>query len=321
MTRTPWRILVTAVGGDLGQALVKALRLSNVPIVLLGCDADEEGVGGAFVECFRVVPRANDKRYLDELMGLCREFGIQAVIPGSEPEIARLSRMGSSTPCLPSGIPVVCQDGPWIETFGDKLSCMRALEGKVELGAFADGSDARAVEELVKRAGFPMIVKSRRSSGSQSLRIARNGDELARHLAEVPIPLVQQYLDATGGEFSAGLFACDQFESTIVGGDRLRTPGRPGDWGAGQRQRAGPENRPWRALAGSQPTFLQFGGGAGRMRLSGRGVVAPPDAWVGRSSPGRELQAYPVPPVLSRIGGCWRRLRGHHAMVSPGARL
>jgi carbamoyl-phosphate synthase large subunit len=93
---------------------------------------------------------------------------------------------------------------------------MRALQGKVALVPFADGSDQQAVNDLVDQTGFPVVVKSRWSSGSKSLRIAHDTTELALHLAKVSSPLVQQYIDDTEGEFSAGMFACESFQTAIA---------------------------------------------------------------------------------------------------------
>jgi carbamoyl-phosphate synthase large subunit len=210
------RILITAVGGDFGQALVKALRLNRAAFEIHGCDMDTAGVGSAFVDSYHVVPPARETdSYVEALDTLCRNFEIQAVIPGSEPEIAALSRL-SSFPRLPSGAALICQPAQWLDTYGDKLNCMRALEGKVELVPFADGEDKPAVERLLAQTDFPVIVKSRRSSGSRTLRIAHDAHGLKHALADTPAPLVQQYIDDGGGEYTAGVFVCEQFSTMIA---------------------------------------------------------------------------------------------------------
>lgn len=214
MTR-PVQVLVTAVGGDLGQALVKALRLSSQPVVCHGCDMDGAGVGCAFVDSFHVVPRADSPRYVEALDRICRSLAIDAVVPASEPEIYALSRLGRP-PRLPCGTPLVCQEALWVDKYGDKLACMQALQGKVELAPFADGSDGEAVARLVAEAGFPVAVKSRRSSGSRSLRIANDDSQLRAALATTHLPLVQAFIDASEGEFSVGVFVCEHFSSAIA---------------------------------------------------------------------------------------------------------
>jgi len=209
------RILVTAVGGDLGQALIKALRLSKRSIGCYGCDMDGEGIGGAFVDSFVVVPRADDPRYVDVLDRLCSSKNIHAIVPGSESEIYVLSRLGRP-PRLPGGAAIICQDASWIDTYGDKLACMNALDGKVELAPFADGTNHQTVSRLIDEVGFPLVVKSRRSSGSRSVRRAYNRTQLDDALRETPNPLVQAFIDASEQEFSIGIFVCEHFASAIA---------------------------------------------------------------------------------------------------------
>ena len=60
MSRSRIRVLVTAVGADLGQALVKSLRVGKEDFEISGCDADASGVGQAFVSRFHTVPAASD---------------------------------------------------------------------------------------------------------------------------------------------------------------------------------------------------------------------------------------------------------------------
>lgn len=211
----PIQLLITGVGGDLGQALVKALRISIRPMVCHGCDVDPDRGGSAFVETFHVVPPADDSTYLGVLDRLCGLLGVDALVPGSEPEIAALSRLGCF-PTLPSGIPIVCQEAHWIAMYGDKLRCMQMLSGKIELSPFAEGTDPQAVAKLVEITGFPVVVKDCRSSGSRSLRIVHDQAELSAALSITSAPLVQAFLDNSGGEFSVGVFACDQFVSAIA---------------------------------------------------------------------------------------------------------
>jgi carbamoylphosphate synthase large subunit len=152
---------------------------------------------------------------VEALNSLCRSLDIQAVIPASESEITVLSRLGDP-PRLGCGAAVVCQPARHVDIFGDKLRSMQALEGAVELAAFADGSDRQAVERLIERAGFPVVVKSRRASGSAAVHVARGWPDLERRLAETPCAVMQQHVTADGGEFSVGVFRSPRFQASVV---------------------------------------------------------------------------------------------------------
>jgi carbamoyl-phosphate synthase large subunit len=214
MSRPRTRVLVTAVGADLGQALVKALRVGQEDFEISGCDADASGVGQAFVSRFHVVPPASDAAgYVGAVDDLCRRHQTDVIVPASEAEISVLAQVGQR---LPSGTVVVCQPSHWLQVFGDKLGCMRALEGHMRLAAFADGSDQKAVAAMVERIGFPLVVKVRHSSGSRGVTTVRTVDELATNIAEGPPSVLQEFIDDHEGEFSVGIFACDDFTEVLA---------------------------------------------------------------------------------------------------------
>jgi carbamoyl-phosphate synthase large subunit len=214
MSRSHIRVLVTALGGDLGQALVKSLRVGKTDFDISGCDEDSSGVGQAFVSCFHAVPAASDATvYVGAVDDLCRRHKIDVVIPASEAEISVLSQIERR---LPGGTVVVCQPWRWLRVFGDKLVCMRALESQLPLAAFADASDEEAVAGLIRRVGFPLVVKARRSSGSRGVNIVNTADELADRIAEGPPSVTQEFIDEQEGEFSVGVFACDDFTETLA---------------------------------------------------------------------------------------------------------
>ena len=211
----PVRVLVTGVGGTLGQAIIKALCLADMPLEISGCDAIQDGAGAAFVKTLHRVPLASDTSYLEIIDAICEKSGYSAVLPSTEQEIAVLSRT-ASPPRLLSGAVVICHDAQFFGTFSDKLTCARALAGAVNVGQLADGADAGDVNALVAAAGFPLVVKPRRGSGSRILRIVHDWESLHKALADVPSPFVQEYFQDDLGEFSAGIFACEDFDSVLT---------------------------------------------------------------------------------------------------------
>jgi carbamoyl-phosphate synthase large subunit len=204
------RVLVTGVAGDLGQALVKALRLAAPPFEVHGSDLADDSYAAAFVASYHRLPLARSEEYFEQLEEMCAGIRVVAVVPGSEPEIRALGGRD-----LSNGVRVVSQPASWLQIYGDKLAAMRSLGKAVDLPAFADPGEPGAVEAVVGRCGFPLVVKGRWSSGGRKFAIVRNDDELRRALHTVEQPLVQEYLDDSGGEYSVGLFRCPDFEATI----------------------------------------------------------------------------------------------------------
>lgn len=200
------QVWVTGVSGDLGQAVVKALRLSHRKFLIHGSDVDNEGAGIAFVDIFHILPRSDDPNYIDHLNSYCEYHNISVVIPASESEIYTLSKLGSP-PQLPCGTKILCQQNSWIETYGDKLQCMQELSGHIDIAPFADGYDQDKKQELIASVGFPLILKERKSSGSKGVLKVLNLKDLDKTLCQMSSPLIQAYIDDLFGEYSVGVFA------------------------------------------------------------------------------------------------------------------
>lgn len=214
----PLTLVVTAINGDLAQATVKALRLSEHPMTLIGTDCAPITIGQAWVDQTAQLPRADDPAYFDALHQLLLRTRADVLIPSCEPEIMALARHLHADPhALPQPCRLLAHDARWLETFGDKLCCYQALAAAgVDVPLFCDGDDADAVRRLVDQARFPLIVKERRSSGSRSIRRVNTLDELQHALTTTRHPVVQQYLDDADGEFSVGVFRCPGQSAAIA---------------------------------------------------------------------------------------------------------
>jgi len=198
------RIMVTAIGGDVAQAVVKALRISGLPIDFHGSDANQAGIGRAFVDKLHVLPPARHAdAYLDAFNAVMNEEEYDLVIPSSEAEIDVLC---NNMPRLSAPSRVLIHTKSWIDTFADKLLCMQYLSNRIELVSFADTSNSSECERFERNATFPVVIKSRRGFGSKSIGYAKNIDEL-RLLSVKHAPAVaMEFIPDELGEFSIGVF-------------------------------------------------------------------------------------------------------------------
>jgi carbamoyl-phosphate synthase large subunit len=199
--------------------------MSPAPMEIHGCDVSGGGVGGTFVEALhRVPPASAGEPYVERLDRIATRFGLDAVVPSTPVEIDALSGLGSP-PALPSGVPIVCLPDHYRRVFDDKLRCYRYLEGSVPLAPYADGSDSAAVKSLVEGHGFPLIVKRRRGRGGDSFHIVRKDAELAAALEQTPDPVVQGFIDDSGGEYTVGVFATKRHVTALAFRRRLGRTG------------------------------------------------------------------------------------------------
>jgi len=209
------RVLVSAIGGDVGQAIVKSLRMSGEKIICHGCDISDNELGKLYVNSFRIVPPSMDTDYIPQIDTMARDLDVDVFFPASEQEISVLAEAGFSRR-LPGGTPVICQDVSIIRTFGDKLRCLDTLQGKVPLAPYADGHNRESVEKLIAISGFPLVIKERLSRGSKFISIVNNFEDLITSLRKYEFPLVQEYIDDEFGEFSIGIFSDSQTIESIA---------------------------------------------------------------------------------------------------------
>ncbi len=215
MSNSSLTILVTGVSGDLGQAIIKCLRLMDRPVQVLGCDMVSESTGRVFVDKLFEVPSAESRAYLKRIEDICKKNNVHAVIPSSEPEMIILSKLGIP-PRVSCGAAVICQSYSCIELYGDKLKCFRALQDTVKLAPYADASCVQDVEEILASDSYPYVVKPRFSTGGKGFKIAWDKKQLLKFIDDAQGQVIQQYFDDAGGEFSVGVFSSDDFMAMIA---------------------------------------------------------------------------------------------------------
>ena len=92
------RVMVTGVGGGgNGEQLVKALKMSDKNYFLIGADITPISKGLFLVDKKRILPPASDPNYIETLLKVCKEEGVQALFTGSEPELKKISAVTKRT--------------------------------------------------------------------------------------------------------------------------------------------------------------------------------------------------------------------------------
>jgi carbamoyl-phosphate synthase large subunit len=214
MNTTAIRVIVTAAGGDLGQAVVKCLRIGSRDYEIHGCDMQTDVTGTLFLEHFHKLPSAGDASYVSRLDSLCREHQIAAVIPCSELEISRLCALDSH-PTLPGGARIVSQSSQINAIYGDKLKCFERLDGKVRLADFSDAKERAVAQRFIDSHSFPLCMKERVSSGNKGVIILKTAEEFSYEWPHFRQPLLQAFIEGENLEYSIGVFT-HEAETRII---------------------------------------------------------------------------------------------------------
>ena len=211
-------VLVTGVGGGVGQSITKALADSRLSLV--GVDADELASGLQAVPVAYRVPRSNQPGYIDSLLKICKLEDCSLVFPGLDPELSQLAEAVDRFRDI--GTTVVVSSPEVIRIADDKLATARLL---AQAGlAFPE---TVLLGDDVDPSWLPVVLKPRTGgSRSNGVFVVRTTEEL-RRAQDVVDPgncVVQEYLG--GDEYTCGTV---NFEGVCYGPIVMRRELRGGD--------------------------------------------------------------------------------------------
>lgn len=203
-------ILVTAVGGDLGQSVIKCLRDSGYDVYIYGCDMNPYAAGRADVDEFFIAPGVRqEEEYLDFLKRLLALQPIDFIFPLSDLEIAFYN--GHRQVFSPYPARFVVADPGIIDTFQDKYKTVEYFKNH--------GFDFPVTYlpgEYQGQLDFPVILKKRRGSGSQALLKVMDQEELGFYLKRKEDMIIQEYIEGDNQEYTSGLFSDGENKYTIT---------------------------------------------------------------------------------------------------------
>jgi carbamoyl-phosphate synthase large subunit len=206
----PLKILVTGVGGDLGQSAVKCLRHSGYELMIVGCDMNPYAGGRIDVDRFYQAPPVREaQRYDQFIIDIITKENIDYVYPFSDLEIIyhsqNLHRFDGT------GATFIVQDWSIVETFSDKYKTVEYFKAKG-----IPYPRTWLAEDYREQLAYPVILKKRRGAGSQKLFKACDTEELKFYLKRNDGMIVQEYLPGDSEEYTAGLYRDRQTVHTIT---------------------------------------------------------------------------------------------------------
>jgi carbamoyl-phosphate synthase large subunit len=196
--------MVTAIGGiGVGEQIVKALRIAG-GYRIIGADVNPEVPQSLLVDEFDTLPRANDPRYLDELLRIARQYSASAIFYGSEAELRVMSE--ESERIRDAGFFLPLNPAEVIEAGMDKMATMRFLESNgFSTPRSTTITDLDAALEIDY---FPAVVKPvYESGGSRDVHIVQSADELRLLIQLMPAKtlMIQEYVGRPDAEYTVGV--------------------------------------------------------------------------------------------------------------------
>jgi len=182
-------LAVTAVGGGVGQSVLRALRLSPLSFQVIGFDMDPWSAG--FYTCHRgfLLPAADDPAYFDRLLQVLIRERVKVLIPGSDPELSVLAKMRDKL--LTKGILSIVGSAEAVRVCRNKLAAYRFFH---DHGLpFVRTTYPNEGLELAEEVGFPLVVKPLSGSASRDVAVIFNEEQLRPYVDRTDL-IVQEYL-------------------------------------------------------------------------------------------------------------------------------
>ena len=217
MTSDKLTVLVLGVGGNVSQGILKALAISNLPCRILGACIDPLSLGLYTVDRAYVSPRADDPAFLDWLIQVCRDEGVEAILSGVEPVLCVLAAWAEEIRQQTGAVCIVSEPSRLLISQDKLLTCEWLERQGCNFPRYAAAEDDAALRKLVADCGYPLIAKPRSGKGAHGLIEIHNTSQLAYAVAQRDY-IVQEYLGDPRSEYTAGCF-CDKdgaLRGTIV---------------------------------------------------------------------------------------------------------
>lgn len=212
------KILFTSVGRrvELMQAFKNAASRMQVELELYGADISDSAPALAFCDHAVIVPGIGDERYIPELLHICSEESVDALIPTIDTDLMILAKNRDDF-----GKTRVLISSP------DKIRLCRDKRLTAEYFNSIGLKSPRPVDDWTKYASvYPAFIKPKDGSSSINAYRAENEDELKSFASRISDYIVQPFM--IGTEYTVDIF-CDFDGKPVFITPRIRLAVRSGE--------------------------------------------------------------------------------------------
>lgn len=201
------KIFVTAIGGDIGNGIVTALREMNEEVYILGCDVAKYNMSYDLVDEFFTSPYYTDEeKWISFILDICNQKDVDFFWPVTEPELLI------------------------IKNNQDKFDISKIVMNHIGILDIALDKEVTAVflrehgirtprtwnQNDLDYDNFPLIVKARRGCGSHSVKVVYSKEQLEEQLRIIDNPIVQQYVGNQDEEYTMTIFSDGKITNYIA---------------------------------------------------------------------------------------------------------
>ncbi len=202
------RFLVSGAGGDIGQSIANIINSYYSSVEVFGSDIHDEFLLGDVFREVKTLPPVSSPLYLECLSDFLECNDIDIFIPTSEPELRWL--VGSKVD--PKDIPCKCivPNAKAMQIGFDKFLTYQHLSANSIPAPWASLASMSGAPEI------PCILKSRAGAGNSSVYFIDNLEKSLLLQKIYPDYMWQQFLPLSEGEYTCGVYRCQNGETRVI---------------------------------------------------------------------------------------------------------
>ncbi len=217
--RKPCRVLVTGAGSGVGQGIVKALRVSGLPVIIVAADIAPMNAALYRADEAVIIPRVEQPDALAVISELLQRHCIDVVMIGSEFDLEFFSLNKAEIESRAGAVVIVAPPAT-VAIANDKWLTAEFLRknGLPYAEAYLPINQDDAVRHA-ERWGYPIVLKTRRGTSSRHVHIVKDSDSLKKLFPGTPAPMLQRVIDIPSSELGSE-YTCSVFKTvdgTMIG--------------------------------------------------------------------------------------------------------
>jgi len=208
----PIRVMVTGAGSGVGQGIIKALRVCDLPVTVVAADITPLQAGMFRADEAVLIPRVEAPEAREVFPRLLRQYRIDVLMIGSEFDLAFLARHKAEIEAESGGL-VVASPPETVSIADDKWLTTEFLrQHDLPHASACLPNSLEAALAWAAAVGYPVVLKSRTGTSSRNVHIVQDEAALRRVFADVPNRMLQEFAGAPGDglahEYTCSVFRC-----------------------------------------------------------------------------------------------------------------
>lgn len=195
------KVLITGVGGNIGQNVIKCLKDSSYKAYLVGCDIDLYAPGKKDVDKFFHAPQADmPEKYFKFIKRILEITELDYILPTTEVEIEFYD--ANRKFFNEYGLKLLINDSFVINTFSNKYRTVNFFKKNG-----INYPKTYKLSEYSNELEFPILVKPEKGSGSKKIEILYDENDLNYVKKKDKDVIVQEIIGTIDEEYTVGIFS------------------------------------------------------------------------------------------------------------------